>query len=201
MRTLKIILLATLAFAFSVATAQASTVDVIWTVSGTSHTTVVSTSAVLTGNIVMSVGATDTAVGGFGGGYELSLAYTSPGVADAGSTAALLPGFVTLPQGVDNGAGLWENFNVGASFGGMLAPGATASLGTVTVHVSTAGPGTYSVAVGNFGTFGDDITNMGVSIIGEWTFNAGTISHIPEPTTASLLGLGLIGLTLAGRRR
>jgi hypothetical protein len=29
----------------------------------------------------------------------------------------------------------------------------------------------------------------------------GTFSIIPEPTTASLLGLGLLGLTLAGRRR
>ena len=29
----------------------------------------------------------------------------------------------------------------------------------------------------------------------------GTFTIIPEPTTASLLGLGLLGLTVAGRRR
>jgi hypothetical protein len=31
-------------------------------------------------------------------------------------------------------------------------------------------------------------------------FNAGIV-NIPEPTTASLLSLGLIGLTVVGRRR
>jgi hypothetical protein len=31
--------------------------------------------------------------------------------------------------------------------------------------------------------------------------NLGTFTIIPEPTTASLLGLGLLGLAAAGRRR
>jgi hypothetical protein len=33
------------------------------------------------------------------------------------------------------------------------------------------------------------------------TFNGAGVNVIPEPTTASLLGLGLLGLTVAGRRR
>jgi len=46
------------------------------------------------------------------------------------------------------------------------------------------------------------------TVIGDGTFvdiaaisNLGSFTVIPEPTTASLLGLGLLGLTLAGRRR
>jgi hypothetical protein len=40
-----------------------------------------------------------------------------------------------------------------------------------------------------------------VDIAGVSNLGTFTVTAIPEPTTASLLGLGLLGLTVAGRRR
>ena len=85
--------------------------------------------------------------------------------------------------------------------GGGSSPcvfGACTSLGTAAFVLS----GTSGViAVGAVGA-------PGGTVIGDGTFvdiapisNLGTFTVIPEPTTASLLGLGLLGLTVAGRRR
>jgi hypothetical protein len=87
--------------------------------------------------------------------------------------------------------------------GGGSSPcvfGACTSLGTA-AFVLSGNSGV--IAVGAVGA-------PGGTVIGDGTFvdiapisNLGTftITAIPEPTTASLLGLGLLGLTVAGRRR
>jgi len=81
------------------------------------------------------------------------------------------------------------------------APGAgpaTFELGTATFHINAA-----AVAI----TLDDSIGQPGGTNIGDGTFQsvAGSASYgnfvVPEPTTASLLSLGLIGLAAAGRRR
>ena len=77
--------------------------------------------------------------------------------------------------------------------------GAGYQMGTVTWHVNAGQQGDVISGLLNFGidsvndaTFGD--------MAARTLFGSATVV-IPEPATASLLGLGLIGLTLAGRRR
>ena len=196
MRTLKFTLMATLALAFSVATAQAASVDIIWQGSGTGTTTATS-STTITGDIVLTIGTADTAIGGVGAGLEISA--DSSNATILSSTQATLAGWMALGAPTignphsENIIGEGDLFGSGAT----IAAGTSVTLGTITVHVDGGGA---TVLMGLTGV-GDDIiaSTAGGSVAGQYTFGGGQI--IPEPTTASLLGLGLIGLTMAGRRR
>jgi len=82
------------------------------------------------------------------------------------------------------------------SFGGNLAVG-TAALGVVDFHVGNGGPvGAFVQFPGVDGTF----TNFGATAV-PFTVGPGAIVNIPEPTTALLIGLGLVGIAAGGRRR
>ena len=200
MRTLKLTLLAALTLVLGAATASASSVDVIWQISGTNTTIVASASSIVTGNIILTVGVADTAIGGVGAGIELSADY-GPSASVVGSVQTVLTSWFPLATGPDDGISHYENVLAqGDLFGSgvSLMPGTSTVLGTITVHVGNAP--LHSVTVSNSGLGDDIITAGGVSLLGQFTFGAGTITHIPEPTTASLLGLGLLGLTVAGRQ-
>jgi hypothetical protein len=120
----------------------------------------------------------------------------------SGGTYALSPiatGDIALVA--PNLANGWEKGSTVA--GGGTSPcvfGACTSLGTA--HFVLSGEWGI-ISIGGIG-------QPGGTVIGDGTFqdiapisNLGTflIMGVPEPTTASLLGLGLIGLTVASRRR
>jgi hypothetical protein len=186
-----------LTLALGVATASASSVDVIWQVGGTGTTTVTA-SSVITGNIVLTIGGGDTGIGAKGAGIELS-ADATPGATITGFTMTTLAGWIGFPLGaVVNPHS--ENVNAQGDlfgFGASLAPGSSTIIGTITVHAGA----TSTVIVSTSGPGDDLIANtVGGSVKGQFSFGGGNII-VPEPTTASLLGLGLIGLTVAGRQR
>jgi len=102
-----------------------------------------------------------------------------------------------------------------ASFGRLPANGAAYSVGTY----SATAPARYRIGqafftsngaatdgadifAGFFNTPFDIIIDGNSTIVptGTITFGTATINVIPEPGTISLLGLGLVGLVLAGRR-
>jgi len=141
---------------------------------------------------VDAVGATDTAIFG-------QLLY-NPLMSFASSAQVGLVsfgGFVNWAVGVlTNGVGFADAFN---QIGGLspIPVDAPAGFAIATLTFTAAAPGTVNVnwetTIGpnTFDFFG--LTNGNGT-----SFN---IVPIPEPTTAALLGLGLFGLAMAGRRR
>jgi hypothetical protein len=123
-------------------------------------------------------------------------------------------GFDILTDGVVTGSvGVnWSSMqyfgNAGASgvselwgdFGNGPTDGVFNQILTFTVSGASAGSsitlGELSPGSGNFGAYDDSFN----SIAGTITVNGYTVP-VPEPTTAALLGFGLIGLAVGGRRR
>lgn len=97
-----------------------------------------------------------------------------------------LPG-PTVPGGGTGVAGSWG----GATFGTPVA-GGTYTIGTFEVTVAAGN------TIAPFLTGSDGIAAVGGGSVATTLSSAITI--VPEPTTAALLGLGLAGLVVVGRR-
>jgi hypothetical protein len=192
-------LLALAGFASS-ATASA-TIDLIWTSSGNGSADLLSSGATDTLSVILTAGPNDS----WGGGMTVDYTEVAPYMSVIGYTVT--PFTMPLPfnLGVTADSGLMvTNINAagGLGAGQTLFSGASFILGTVTFQ-RNAVPGAGALTIFSTLTGTDHILNGidGTVIDGTTTFNNATaVTAIPEPGTISLLGMGLGGLYVVGRR-
>ena len=196
-------------FFFSASTASALAVslgglDATAAPGGTVSVTVTIDTEATTGIVLLSVGvlfddtklsydkpassATSYALyGGRGGGGFLSASSTCGGYPTDGTACSLRVG-TTNQVNVDYVSADLSNgtANTGSFLAATLVFNVIGSSGTAAISLTTSSPG-------NTVTLG--------SGPGTATLSGSGIVTIPEPTTALLIGLGLAGLGVAGRRR
>lgn len=124
--------------------------------------------------VVVSVNTTGTYTGVF--------TETTPGF----STPLAGPGPIAVGTGI---RGSW-----GAVNGAGPVPGQTLTIGTVEITVAAG-----QVVNPYFGSLDGWVTFTSFTTVGPNAPLSG-VTIIPEPTTAALLGLGIVGLVVAGRR-
>lgn len=135
---------------------------------------------------------------------------------DSGIAAAAIPGKSFAPGAVGTFGAVTPNPQSAAectltncdtavgSFGGLsltnIAAG-TYTIGSISFNLTGAAIGTNNIQAFLRSGIDDALNATGASI--PLTVSGATliINAIPEPGTASLLGLGIVGLVLAGRRR
>ena len=179
---------------FAGSASASATVDLIWAASGTDTTSNVVTSSNITLNVVLTAGAN----GSVGGG--LSVDYTAlTGDFTIISFSSVTSGSLPFSAGTTTDSGTQINNLNAASFPPGLLAGQSAVIGTVTFHNNTGSPGSFTITSGAFFITDAILDGGGFDITGTTTFNSG-FAVVPEPGTLSLLGMGLGGLYVVGRR-
>jgi hypothetical protein len=186
---------------FAGSASASATIDLLWAANGTdtiSGAQVTSTSIVL--NVVLTAGTDGVNAAGISVDYSALLGDFSV-VAFSSAWGAPLGVPLGTPSN-DSILGIVSNIGGGGFCSPCLPAGSSHLLGTITFTSLTGNPGTFTVTPFIDGASTDDISNgLGDSISGTSIFNTGSaIAPVPEPGTLSLLGMGLGGLYVVGRR-
>ncbi len=195
-------------------TANASaTIELLWEPSGTTNTSVDNISSSVVLNIVytnteQSLGASVSVdYSNLVGEYSVVQFTNNPGLGGVPLQIILGPAVDTGSQITNIQALCFLSSVQGFScefLNDELAAGQSYLLGTITFHKDTSNPGLLSVSA--FLGPGDSIAGGGLTVcnqgdVAACTLGSATLGNVPEPSTLSLLALGLIGLTLKGTRR
>ena len=182
-----------------------ATVDLLWGGASTNASfSAGSSSTTLTLAVVITAGASGVESFGISVDYSAALGKLAL-IGYANGAPAPGPFPLTLGLIADTGTSV-VNINAGslpaAFLGTGLLAGQSFLAGTLTFHKAGGPAGTWSIVPLVRPATTDDVIAFGGTVIsGTTTFNAATVTNIPEPGTVSLLGLGLGALALAGRRR
>ena len=204
MRTLTLYM-ATLVSVLGIATASQAAIEIDFEIGGSNPAAAADATTVTVDIYLTATGATSVS------GYQFAILYDAE--VGGGNSLVNAPTHAAAASWTSGGGGL--NLNTGTAFAAAISASTlTTPADDITAADGKVQIGSIVFTTGTVTTDGIDVsgcynctafgpTGDGAVGSGDLTtvFNGLAINVVPEPTTASLLGLGLLGLTVAGRRR